>query len=642
MAFRHSSVSLVFILVWLAAASAFGQPVEGTATQNPGLETAAPTLAVEPVDPIDDPWLSEQGPAVAKPIEVAREQVAFAWSEAPEAAYARAAAVRRVRLELGLGDLVAPARVILSQATHEDLDIYTAFAEDLAPNTPSIHIAHVRALLSDGDVGGAIRGVGHLFMSVAFGLSSQLWLIENLTFTLMIVMLAAALGFISLSALQVYRHAAHDLGDLLGGRRTPVFAGIAGLACLLLAPLVVGEGVIGLALALFILAFAYAKSAQRNVLVMAAIMLLIALYPMARLVSIATSLVDQDPVGDSVMSVVAGTETLADVERLESVAETDPVASHALAYRARRYGREEFSRTQLEALGDRHPSDGFVLAALGNIKMRRGETDQAIGFYERAAPQLDSATLLFDLSQAYARAFRMEEYEQTIERAQSIDSGAVEALSSLGDSNLVADLVFPSHLLRDRFISSAMSRNEQFDLAATLAPGRLGGNWILTASAFALSVLCCMLFANRFDHSSQCVRCGHRICTRCEETVWSEELCEGCHHLFQSPEATDPSLRMARLQALAKREVKIDRAVLLTSLFVPGAAGLASRRPDLAMFGLLLFVWIALWLTWPTGVFEDPFLMGNAAVLCLAIPGVLAIVSYVAVIVASLIVRKKA
>ena len=155
-----------------------------------------------------------------------------------------------------------------------------------------------------------------------------------------------------------------------------------------------------------------------------------------------------------------------------------------------------------------------------------------------------------------------------------------EELSSLEDSTLVADLPFPIDLLRDRFITLAMSQNPKFDLAATLAPGRLGERWFMTAGAFALAALICLLFANRFDHASQCGRCGHRICTRCDETVWSEEICEGCHHLFKYPAATDPSLRMARLQALSKREVRIDRIVLAahepgksTRLYVQDLAG---------------------------------------------------------------------
>lgn len=627
MACRRSLAFSIFSLFVLLTTPAIAERV---------VDSAAATA----VDPTDDPWLSEQGPAVAKPVEIAREQVIAAWVEAPEAPYARAAALRRVRLELGMGDLLAPARVIQSSATEEDPEIYTAFARNLAPGAPSVWIAHASALARSGDIGAATKAMTAAIVSVAQNLSAQLWLFENLTFLLLVVVLAASLGFISLAALQVFPHAAHDFGDLLAGRRTPAFARSAALAALILVPLALGEGVIGLALALFVVAFAYGKTRQRNMLVMAAVMLVIGLHPLAQVVSIATTLVDQDPVARSVMAVVAGTETRADVERLEAVVEDDVAAAHALAYRTRRYGLEELSRTHLDALGEREPSDGFVLVAQGNIEMRRGETESAIGFYERAVEQVSSATLYFDLSQAYAKAFRMEEYEATLVRAQGMDAGVVAALSSLGDSDLVADLPFPIGLLQDRFIALTMSQDAQFDLAAALAPGRLGERWFVTAGAFVLAALFGLLFADRFDHATRCDRCGHRICTRCEETVWSEEICEDCHHLFQYPAATDPSLRMARLQALSRREVRIDRIMLAAALLIPGVAGLASRRPDFAMVGLLLFGWITVWIAWPSGVFEDPLLMGNAAVVCLAIPGVLSVLGYGGIIFASLVARK--
>ena len=627
MAIRRPLLFCVLILSWGLTLSAFGQGADASSTAGV-------------VDEIIDPWLSEQGPARPKPIEVAGEQVELAWSKSPEAAFARTAALRRVRLELGLADLVAPARVILGSATEENPEIYTEFALDLAPTTPLLQVAHVRALIASGDVGGAVKATGNSALSVLWNLSSQLWLIENLSFVLLIVMLAASFGFILLAALQVFPHAAHDVGDLLGGRGLPDFARSALLAAIVLAPFAFGEGVLGLALALFVVAFAYGKAHQRNVLLLAAILLVIGLYPLAQFVSVATTLVDQDPVASSVIAVVSGLETNADVERLEAVVDEDPAAAHALAYRARRYGLEESSRVQYAAIGERYPSDGFVLAALGNIEMRRGHTQAAIGFYERASSQVHSATLLFDLSQAYAGAFRMEEYEATLQRAQGIDPEIVAALSKLDDAKLVADLPFPEELLRDRFQSLMLSQDQPFDLTAALAPGRLGENERVTAGGFALAMLFCLLFANRFDHSSQCTRCGHRICTRCEETVWSEEVCEDCHHLFQYPAATDPSLRMARLQALSKRAVGIDRIVLAGSLLIPGVAGLSSRRPDFSMLGLLLFGWIAAWIVWPQGVFDDPLLMGDAAMICFAIPGVLAVLTYSGIVFASLVVRK--
>jgi hypothetical protein len=97
---------------------------------------------------------------------------------------------------------------------------------------------------------------------------------------------------------------------------------------------------------------------------------------------------------------------------------------------------------------------------------------------------------------------------------------------------------------------------------------------------------------------------------------------------------------MARLQVLSEREVRFDRVWLALSILVPGMAGFSARRPDLAMLGLLLFAWIAAAVVWPTGPFEDPLLMGAAAWLAFALPGVIAAFAYAGVVVLGLIVRK--
>jgi ribosomal protein L37AE/L43A len=272
--------------------------------------------------------------------------------------------------------------------------------------------------------------------------------------------------------------------------------------------------------------------------------------------------------------------------------------------------------------------------------MRRGNTEKAIEYYKRSAGVLNSPTVLFDLSQAYAATFRMEAVEATLRRAQALGDDEVAELSSLEDSTLVADVGMPFGLLQKYLVTLALAQKPDAAVAEALAPGRLGERWSVTAIAFTLVALIGILVASRFDHASVCSRCGHRICTRCEETVWSDDLCEECHHLFQSPEDTDPSLRMARLQSLSRREVWVDRIWTTASVVIPGVAGFASKRPDLAMFGLLLFAWTATWLIWPSGIFVDPMLLGSAAWIVFAIPGALAMLGYVGVVVVSLVARK--
>jgi ribosomal protein L37AE/L43A len=171
-------------------------------------------------------------------------------------------------------------------------------------------------------------------------------------------------------------------------------------------------------------------------------------------------------------------------------------------------------------------------------------------------------------------------------------------------------------------------------------PGRLGQSWPVTAGAFALVALLSLLSSGRYEHSSTCERCGRRICSRCDGTVWNSEICEGCHHLFHRPQATEPELRMARLAELRERETRLEKVALAASLLVPGVAGLLARRPGLGFVGLLLFAWAAVAFAWRQGVVPDPLALGSAGPLAFFLTGLIAVLGYLVVLAIGLAVQR--
>ena len=600
-----------------------------------------PTIATGEVPTAVEGELAERvlEPEAMPPLEKPRDRVREAWLEAPPTPQSRTAALRRLRLEYGLGDLRAPAWIVLETARAKEFDNASELARELAPQMPALQWAWIRDLWRGGESGAAVKAFGGMVWSLGEQLESQIWLLGNGFLLVWIVALVSAFGFLILMGLKAFAHAAHDLGDVLSVGM-PGFARTALLACVLLAPIALGEGLAGLVLVAFAIGFFYGKGLEKSVLLMAATLWVVALHPLAQWASIATTVVEQDEIVRSAFAVAKGTETRADVERLEAVFADDLVAAHALAYRDRRLGLGQQAVERLDAIVRKWPTDGVVLANRATLEMRAGRTDAAANGFERAASQLDSPTLLFDLSQAYATLLRMEEYEATLARAQRLGDREVHALSSLSDPRLVADLGFPIQMLRDRMRARGLAGASSLQLPEWIAPGRLGEGWIPTALSFGFVVLCVALFGGRYDRSSICTRCGTRICNRCEETVWSEDLCEGCHHLFKNPEATDPKLRMARLQTLARRDSWIQGWIGLGSLLVPGIAGLAMRRPDLSLLGLALFVWIVTFVRWPAGVIVDPLWFGALAPLGFLLAGGFAVVAYVAIVVGSLVTSR--
>jgi len=613
------TASLAFCVLLSSAGPAAAQDV---APSPPLAESAAPSEVALPV-------------AVPTP-EIPRDRVVEAWRSAQPTSHGRAAALLRLRLEYGLGDLRAPAQVIHAAAVTEDAAEATELARDLAPRMPALQWIHVQDLWHGGERGAAVKAFGAMLWETAHQLESQRWLLANGLFVAWIVSLTTACAFIAMLGLKAFAHAAHDLGDVFS-LEMPSFARWALLASIVLMPLCVGEGFAGTVLVGFAIAFLYGKGRERGVLLMAATLWIVALHPLSQWASIATTVVEVDPITRSALAVTQGTGSRADVERLEAVVGEDLVAAHALAYLARRFGMDRQAMADLDAMAERWPADPVVLANRANIEMRAGNTEPAMSRYERAATQIESATLLFDLSQAYATVFRMEEYETSLARAQRIDDREVQALSRLSDSKLVADLAFPLEILRDRMRARGLVEAPSARLAEWIAPGLLGAGWSATAIGFAVVVLAGWMLSRGFDRSSACTRCGHRICSRCESAVWSDELCDGCHHLFKNPESTDAKLRMARLHALSIRESRIHGLTSLGSIVVPGFAGLASRRPDRALLGLALFAWIVTWVRWPAGVLVDPLWLGALAPLLFTVLGGIAVIGYVAIVAGGLV-----
>jgi hypothetical protein len=133
------------------------------------------------------------------------------------------------------------------------------------------------------------------------------------------------------------------------------------------------------------------------------------------------------------------------------------------------------------------------------------------------------------------------------------------------------------------------------------------------AGVFVAMLLAGGWLGSRVEPSRSCVRCGERICSRCEERGTAGELCDGCNKLFYQPEHSDRMLRIQRVNELRVREQRVERLRALAALIVPGAAGLIARRPIAAWLGSTGFALAAASLAWRWGVVPDPLVAGAAA-----------------------------
>jgi hypothetical protein len=119
-------------------------------------------------------------------------------------------------------------------------------------------------------------------------------------------------------------------------------------------------------------------------------------------------------------------------------------------------------------------------------------------------------------------------------------------------------------------------------------------------------------------------------------------MCPGCAQLFLRPDDTDRSLRLARVNALRRRERRIERAAWLAAVLVPGAAGLLARRPLRSLVGALLFAAAAAALVWRRGVVPDPLVAGAAGPFAFTGVALLAALAYASIVAVSLATRRRA
>ncbi|UCE85149.1 MAG: hypothetical protein JSU66_12440 [Deltaproteobacteria bacterium] len=586
--------------VLAAAVLLVGAPLAALAEAAPG--------ALEPLAAVPDVSVPNGGFTLR---ESAVEQV---WRAASGDPAERVERTRAAALKLGVRNVEPAARALLA-GSPADLSLARAeAAARLAPDLPSAHMARARARWREGDPTGAVRAALAALTALDRDLEASVWLRASAAALLCVTLLVGAAGFIALTGLMVARRAAHDIGDSVS-TAMPEFARAALLGLLLVAPLALGEGLMGVALVAFAVGCLFVKGRHRFVLVIAAGMLLAGTFYATRLVAAALVALGADPLAQAVAAAEAGNASPIQIARLEQAEPTSVRAAAALALRAKRTGYLEEADARFAELLAEMPNDPVLANNAANVRLALGDPDAAIELYRTAARRLDSALVYYNLSQAYGVAIDLEEQDAALTRAQTIDRGVVDELSdlhSLLGSTFVADLATPLSELRASLFAAADGARAGESFAMRWAPGILGREPIACSAAFGLLALLSAPLGRRLARSTRCRRCGGRLCPRCDGARAPGSVCLSCARLFHRPETTDPSLRMARLAQLERRNAWRRRLSVVVALLVPGGAGAVSERPLLSLLGVSLFCAAGACLVASEGVVPDPLALGGA------------------------------
>jgi len=607
-------------------ARAVAQEAEAAAAQM--TDPASPALAAPPAAAVGPP----------------ESKLDQAWFAPANSFDQRIGRTRRTAIEMGVWNFDSAARALLGSGSRGEEITLAAAAAQLAPDLPAAQMRFSQALWLHGESPvDALRVALAALARIPRHLEASLWFAGTGLMIAAVGLLVGGLVCIAAAGLFAAPHAAHDLGDAISGEM-PAFARVAFLGSLVLLLPLLGEGLLGLALALLAIGVVYGRPGQRVVLALAAAAVVAGAYPVARLAGSTLLAYGADPVLDAALSSTQGLAQPIDLARLGVAGAQDPLAARALAVQAKGGGRLGEADVRYQALLAAAPSDPALANNAANVRLSLGHMESALALYDRSLDLAESPLVLFNLAQAYGRAFQVDSLARTLERAQSLDGTAVAELTQLQGATpegFVVDLPIPDALVWQRVIASDAGEAIAAELRRPLAPGHLGRDATGVSIVFAAVIAVASAFGARISPSRWCARCGGRLCPRCHPESRGNDACETCTRLFYQPETTDRALRLELITALRARERRLERIATIASIGVPAAAGILARRPLLALLGALFFAFAACSVVWREGVVPDPLVAGASAPIALLGAAVLAALGYAVVVGAALAARRR-
>jgi len=551
---------------------------------------AAPAPVERPARPAPAPAGMDPSAGAIRGVDPVRAALWRAWS-APDALAGRVTRLQRAGLAAGIGSLDAPARALLLEPALGDPLERAELAVQLAPELPAAHAALAAARAERRQLFGAWSSLQRAAETALAHLEARLWLEATLYDALFGACVAGALGFLALAAAAAFPRFARDLARL---RPLPGPSAGALAAALVLTPVALGEGAVGLALGL--LAFALVNgSAWRRLWALSAAALLVAtLFPLLERRAESRAALVLDPIALAAWETEQGTPTATELARVVRAADGDPLAARALALRLARQGElAEAERRFAQLLAEDPAPD--LLANVAAVRLLQGHTEDAIALYERAARSSTSAVIRFNLAQAYGRAIRLDAQDIALREAQSLDPDVLSNLNHRydGEQALVAYLPVPVPPVLTRLEGSEATAGLARAVRRELAPGIAGESrgdavvalWLAAGAGLLLG------FVLRRAAGPE------------------EDLYLGIARLLQT-RGRDASSRMAQLQELRHRQHRAERAAGVLAWLVPGAAGMVADRPLLAWLSVLVVASAgSLWVH-QAGPVPDPLALG--------------------------------
>ena len=506
--------------------------------------------------------------------------------------------------------LVREAATAAADGRSDDANDLALLSMQVAPSDLTSAIMRLKVRFAvDGPIA-ALGSIGDVVAAVGAHSIDRGVLLARVGVALVASLLLLLVWCVVVVGLPTLPTLAFDLATLLprGAHLSQAFM-VAGLV--LVAPLMLGAGVVPSLLWVLALTFPYLVRRSR---IAVAIVAALAVAMPALVAMSAHGLTSPSSSAAVLAEALYDVDGTAAVARLrqqeESGAAVDVLGQVALANAARREGRIDDAIARYRSLVQRHGDLSFVHGGYGVALANAGEDDLALAELglaaERARGEAGNATVVvtaaFNASLLHHKAGRTEKAQALL---APIAEGHTELLAMLRRATFRAldEVVGHNRAFVEVLPPRRLLNTLEAPVAAAAVDAAIGA-WLwrglptTTATMVLASFLVVMALlggvASRFKLARACVRCGEAASRRVDGPDVPHDTCAACYHAFLSTKSRiDAGVKLRKENSIRRRHRRRARTVIALS-FWPGVghlyAGAVVRGLILAALGTVSFV----------------------------------------------------
>jgi hypothetical protein len=221
----------------------------------------------------------------------------------------------------------------------------------------------------------------------------------------------------------------------------------------------------------------------------------------------------------------------------------------------------------------------------------------------------ETAAVLYNLSQAYARGMRLIERAGPFSAASDLDPELVSRYNSFEGKNvhrfLIQEQVPLAAYVERALRPSAEAEELAYEVRLwTLGPGVPAWSWLLFPVLGVIGV------AARRTSITRCKRCERPLCASCAPDGERGTTCVRCTRLFARGQRVDPRMRKIQLEVDRRRQRRRAWFRSALSLLLPGAGRVLDGRVGLGALALIM-AGMGAALLWVPEIVPVPFEVGG-------------------------------